>query len=228
MTTPKGAIERAAPARHTDPGGRADAAGGGAPVVDVARAGRPNPAVRAEPRAVGTAGARDPLAREVRLLGALLGQVIAEQEGAAALALVERVRAMTIADRRAVGAAPRAADRGGPGDLERELGRLGAGDLGVLARAFSLFFRLVNLAEEKARVRDLRHRARRARRVPLEDSVLEAVVRLQGRRARTGRDGAPGRGAAHLSRPDGPPDRSPPADGPGRAPARLRAARRAR
>ncbi len=36
---------------------------------------------RAEPRSIGSAGARDPLAREVKLLGALLGQVIVEQEG---------------------------------------------------------------------------------------------------------------------------------------------------
>ena len=59
-----------------------------------------NQAIRAEPRSVGSARARDPLAREVRLLGALLGQVIAEQEGAAALDLVERVRGLAIALRR--------------------------------------------------------------------------------------------------------------------------------
>ena len=59
-----------------------------------------NAAVRAEPRGVGTFGARDPLAREVKLLGALLGQVIVEQEGADALDLVEQVRRATIAIRR--------------------------------------------------------------------------------------------------------------------------------
>ena len=48
-----------------------------------------NPAQRAEPRGIGTSGARDPLAREVKLLGALLGQVIVEQEGEDALDLVE-------------------------------------------------------------------------------------------------------------------------------------------
>ena len=37
--------------------------------------------VRPEPGGIGTAGARDPLATEVRLLGALLGQVVAEQAG---------------------------------------------------------------------------------------------------------------------------------------------------
>jgi phosphoenolpyruvate carboxylase len=36
---------------------------------------------RAEPKGIGSASARDPLAREVKLLGALLGQVIVEQEG---------------------------------------------------------------------------------------------------------------------------------------------------
>ena len=59
-----------------------------------------NPAVRAEPRGIGTSAARDPLAREVKLLGALLGQVIVEQEGEALLALVERVRRATIELRR--------------------------------------------------------------------------------------------------------------------------------
>ena len=40
-----------------------------------------NAATRAEPTGVGTAEAKDPLAREVKLLGSLLGQVIIEQEG---------------------------------------------------------------------------------------------------------------------------------------------------
>ena len=71
-----------------------------APVSALARAprrrtpvsSRENPAVRAEPQTVGTSGARDPLAREVKLLGSLLGQVIVEQAGPDLLDLVERVR----------------------------------------------------------------------------------------------------------------------------------------
>jgi phosphoenolpyruvate carboxylase len=59
-----------------------------------------NPAISAEPKGIGTSRARDVLAREVKLLGALLGQVIVEQEGLAALELVERVRKATIAARR--------------------------------------------------------------------------------------------------------------------------------
>ena len=52
--------------------------------------------VRPEPGGIGTAGARDPLAAEVRLLGALLGQVVAEQAGPELFDLVERIRRRTI------------------------------------------------------------------------------------------------------------------------------------
>jgi phosphoenolpyruvate carboxylase len=141
-------------------------------------------AVRAEPRSVGSAGARDPLAREVRLLGALLGQVLAEQEGAPALELVERVRERTIALRRGGDPAVRAA-------LDGELATLGTREIAVLARAFSTYFQLVNLAEEKERVRQLRRRARAAGRAPLDDSFGEAVVRL--RRAGLSREAIAGR-----------------------------------
>jgi phosphoenolpyruvate carboxylase len=60
----------------------------------------PNAAVRAEPASVGTFRARDRLALEVRLLGSLLGQVIAEQAGPELLDLVERIRRTTIRLRR--------------------------------------------------------------------------------------------------------------------------------
>ncbi|MFH1474274.1 MAG: phosphoenolpyruvate carboxylase, partial [Chloroflexota bacterium] len=119
---------------------------------------------------MGTARARDPLAREVRLLGALLGQVIAEQEGPTALDLVERVRERAIALRRA----------GGPGvgrSPRDELAMLALPDLEMLARAFSTFFQLANLAEEQERVRALGRRDRAAG-GPTGGSVAAAVVRL--------------------------------------------------
>jgi phosphoenolpyruvate carboxylase len=137
----------------------------------VIRAASRNPAIAGEPRSVGSARARDPLAREIRLLGALLGQVIAEQEGLEALDLVERVRAMAVALRR----------RNEPGDrhaLDEELAALDVPRLEVLARAFSTFFRLANLAEEKERVRTLRRRERAAGRAPVGGSVAQAVARL--------------------------------------------------
>ena len=137
------------------------------------RAARPNVAIRAEPRSVGSAGAHDPLAREVRLLGALLGQVIVEQEGAAALDLVERVRRRTIALRRDPDPALRTA-------LDADLATLAGSEIATLARAFSTYFQLVNLAEEKERVRQLRRRARIAGRTPMDDTLDEAVILLRG------------------------------------------------
>ncbi len=130
-----------------------------------------NQAIRAEPRSVGSARARDPLAREVRLLGALLGQVIAEQEGAPALDLVERVRGLAIALRRRDDPADRLA-------LDAELAALDTPGLEVLAHAFSTFFQLANLAEEKERVRALRRRDRAAGRTPVRGTVAAAVARL--------------------------------------------------
>ena len=112
-----------------------------------------NPAIRAEPRGIGTAGARDPLAREVKLLGALLGQVIVEQQGEAFLGLVERVRRATIEQRRTGSEAARRA-------VARELDAIDLPQAEGLIRAFSLYFLLTNLAEEKERVRRLRRRGR--------------------------------------------------------------------
>ena len=60
------------------------------------RVERVNPAVEAEPAGIGSSSAPDSLSREVRLLGSLLGQVIAEQAGEEILDIGERVRKLTI------------------------------------------------------------------------------------------------------------------------------------
>lgn len=132
-----------------------------------------NAAVRAEPRGIGTAGARDPLAREVKLLGALLGQVMVEQRGEAFLALVERVRRATIELRRTGGEAARRA-------LEWELDAVDLHAAEGLIRAFSLDFLLTNLAEEKERVWRLRRRGRAASPSQTEGTIA-AAVRLMRR-----------------------------------------------
>jgi phosphoenolpyruvate carboxylase len=143
------------------------------------------PAVAAEPPGPGLARARDPLRREVRLLGSLLGQVIAEQGGPELFALVERIRRRTIALRHTdteldlepdVERAKLAAEIEGL-DLERAA---------AVARAFTLYFQLVNLAEERQRIRVLRTRARRAHGRAIDDSVGEAVERLARSRGRAG------------------------------------------
>ena len=121
--------------------------------------------------------ARDPLAHEVRFLGSLLGQVIAEQAGPELFATVERIRRRTIALR-----------RGDPEivlepDIERErlaaeIASLDVEHAAAVARAFTLYFQLVNLAEERQRIRMLRTRARRAKGRPIDESIGEAVERL--------------------------------------------------
>ena len=132
---------------------------------------RSNPAIRAEPRGIGTARARDKLSREVELLGALLGQVIVEQEGLAALELVERVRKGTIAGRR-VGR--HEADRQ---RLASDLDAVGLRDAETLIRAFQM----TNLAEEKQRIRRLRQRQRASRRGLVDESIAAAVAGMRTR-----------------------------------------------
>jgi phosphoenolpyruvate carboxylase len=123
------------------------------PAAPGARRRGPNEAVRAEPTTVGTGRARDPLALEVRLLGSLLGQVIAEQAGRDHLDLVEWVRRTAIRLRRGD-------DPGLRAGLVAELAALEPERAEVVVRAFSLYFRLVNLAEERELVREARRAAR--------------------------------------------------------------------
>ncbi len=135
------------------------------------RTGTANPAVLAEPAGIGSSRARDPLSREVKLLGSLLGQVIAEQAGEDLLHIVERVRKLT-GDIRATGSVTR--QRG----LRAILEGLSIEQVEDLIKAFSLYFHLTNLAEEKHRVRRVRQRARTAKAGGPEGSVEEAIIRL--------------------------------------------------
>ena len=132
---------------------------------------RPNQAVRAEPRGIGTAGASEPLRREVRLLGSLLGQVLVEQGGPELLDLVERVRRRTISLR--VKPDPEERRR-----LGEEIDGLDLAVAERLARAFTRYFQLVNLAEEKARVRALRRRERASPEGFVGESLGAAVREL--------------------------------------------------
>ena len=131
-----------------------------------------NVAVRAEPATIGTARARDQLALEVNLLGSLLGQVIAEQAGRDLLDLVERVRKTTIRLRREDDTAEREA-------LAATLAGLDVERAEVVIRAFSLYFRLVNLAEERDGVRAVRRRDRLARGRPADNSIAAIVAAMR-------------------------------------------------
>jgi phosphoenolpyruvate carboxylase len=143
------------------------------------------PAVAAEPAGPGIGRARDPLRREVRLLGSLLGQVIAEQAGPGLFALIERIRRRTIAVRSGEpdGGLDQALERE---RLTTEIAGLDLDGLAAVGKAFTLYFQLVNLAEERQRIRVLRTRARRAGGRAIDDSIGEAVEILAPEHGRDG------------------------------------------
>src|SRR3954449_3549015 len=106
---------------------------------------------------------------EVRLLGALLGDVIAEAGGRDLFSDVERLR-------RAARDARRGGDRNEPRRIVDELSIERAEEV---ARAFAVLFHLVNLAEERHRVRVLRSRDL-ADAPPTEDSLAAAASAMAG------------------------------------------------
>ena len=132
----------------------------------------PSAAVRAEPTGIGTSGAPDTLSAEVRLMGALLGQVVSEQAGPELFELVERVRRRAIALRQDDDPDERRR-------LDEDLAGLDLGSAEAVVGAFALYFQLVNLVEARGRVRALRRRERAARDGALDDSVAEAVASLR-------------------------------------------------
>jgi phosphoenolpyruvate carboxylase len=92
------------------------------------------------------------LRADVRLLGELLGQVVLETDGPDLLADVERLRRAAIAGRDGHQEAAAELESGVAGfDLRRAE---------QVARAFTVYFHLVNLAEERQRARALRERDR--------------------------------------------------------------------
>ncbi|MFN7209564.1 MAG: phosphoenolpyruvate carboxylase, partial [Aggregatilineales bacterium] len=110
------------------------------------------------------------LSADIRLLGGLLGEIIREQHGEEALALVERVRAECRARR---------AEPHNPQHTANLRATIAALDLSakeVLIRAFSNYFQLINIAEDQQRLRVLRQRERDDQ---LEESIQAAVRDLR-------------------------------------------------
>ncbi|WP_030174851.1 phosphoenolpyruvate carboxylase [Spirillospora albida] len=91
----------------------------------------------------------EPLRRDVRLLGAMLGDGLVEYGGRDLLDDVERLRHAVIAARRGETEVEDAAALVESWSLERA---------GQVARAFTVYFHLTNLAEEHHRIRTLRER----------------------------------------------------------------------
>jgi phosphoenolpyruvate carboxylase len=116
----------------------------------------------------------EPLRRDVRLLGGLLGDVIADFGGASLLRDVEKLRGLVI----------RARDQG---RYERQAEKLVASwsldRAELVARAFACYFHLANLAEEHHRARVLRERDRGPE--PQPESLAATISVL---RPKLGRD----------------------------------------
>lgn len=101
--------------------------------------------------------ARDTALRaDIRRLGNQLGDSLVRQEGQELLDLVEDVRSIT---RRLRGSAAAEDDDA----LDRLLGGLDTPTLGTLARAFTAYFYLANVAEQSHRLDELASRTRRQR-----------------------------------------------------------------
>jgi phosphoenolpyruvate carboxylase len=139
-------------------------------VTDTDTAKRPDGASRDDVR-----GAVDTdLRADVSFLGSLLGRVLTEAGGPDLLADVERLRAAVISAYEDA-----AAGHAGKTDSAEPVDRAGEIVAGLdqqraeqVARAFTVYFHLSNLAEEHHRVRVLRRRRERA------DSLPAAVERL--------------------------------------------------
>ncbi len=124
----------------------------------------------------------EPMRRDVRLLGDILGEVIRDSAGPELLADVERLRHAVIAARRGPRDPGQEHQAGASGPEGQQIADLvGSWDLDraeQVARAFTVYFHLVNLAEEYQRIRFVRERD--AGTDPVRESLAAAVAGLSG------------------------------------------------
>ncbi len=111
------------------------------------------------------------LSQTIHILGDLLGKVLIEIESSQIFELEERIR--DAAKGRRMGD-EEAAER-----LSVEVGSMTTEEAWAVAAAFSLYFDLVNLAEEHYRVNALRTQALDRYPEPVRDSIAEAVSQLK-------------------------------------------------
>jgi len=111
------------------------------------------------------------LRRDVRMLGDLLGSVITEQAGSSALELVEDVRQRA--------RARRAGTPGAEAELVAKIVALSEAEARTVARAFSVFLDMSNLAEDRHRVRVLRQREVERAPEPISESIGAGIAQLK-------------------------------------------------
>lgn len=113
----------------------------------------------------------DPLREEIGFLGTILGDTIRQSAGDEAFKIVEQLR---------VAARDRRAGHSEADDKIRGLiGKLDEFQLRTAIRAFTVFLDLLNLVEDRRRIRVLEERARGAYPGPRPESIREAITTLR-------------------------------------------------
>ncbi len=116
----------------------------------------------------------DLLKQDIQLLGQMLREVIRRLAGPEACELEESIRR----EAEQLRAAPSVE---GARQLRDQLEDCSLEQLRVLIRAFTIFFDLVNLAEQQARVRTIRQRIREMKDQPIEECPEAALIELKQR-----------------------------------------------
>ncbi len=112
-----------------------------------------------------------PLKEDIRLLGRILGDTLRDQEGADAFDIVERIRQLALRFHRDE-------DHAASRELEAVLGALPNPMTTQVARAFSYFSHLANIAEDQQHIRRARAHAL-AGSPPREGSLVHSVQRAR-------------------------------------------------
>lgn len=119
----------------------------------------------------------DTLSSEIRQLGRILGEVIVKLEGKAIFDLEEKLRLLAKSSR--------AGDTQAEKEMEGLVKKLSVSEAARMAMAFTVYFELVNLAEETHRVRLLRQRRRAQysspQSIPMRESIGAALRELKAR-----------------------------------------------
>jgi phosphoenolpyruvate carboxylase len=113
---------------------------------------------------------RDLLRREIKFLGFELGRVIRQSGGVGLYKLVERIRALAKARREG--------DSEAQQRLQALIASLSEQDTAGVIRAFSCFFDLANIAEDRQRVRVLRRRKLESSKGPQSDTIASSIGQL--------------------------------------------------
>ncbi|MCA9960162.1 MAG: phosphoenolpyruvate carboxylase, partial [Anaerolineales bacterium] len=114
----------------------------------------------------------DPFSQDIHLLGDTLGRVIRRQAGIAVFEQEERLRALC--------KARRSDDNPAIDDhVQQIVQHWSLAEAELVARTFTLYFELINIAEEQNRIRVLRQRERDAYPRPLRESIPAAIATLR-------------------------------------------------